>query len=109
MASPEKARSFREKYQLPFPLLCDPEQQAYRAFGLTRGSAAEVLGTQVWKRGLKAFLAHGVGRPVGDVWQLPGEFVIDAAGTIQFAHYGESSADNTPVEELLGVLRGTRS
>ncbi len=108
MASPAKATRFRDQFALPFEMLCDPQQQAYRAFGLSRGTASQVLGTSVWRRGLKAFLSHGVGRPAGDVWQLPGEFVVDAAGVVRLVHYSENSADNTPVEQLIRVVDADR-
>jgi hypothetical protein len=30
---------------------------------------------------------HGVGRPIGDIKQLPGVFIIDTRGTIVFAMF----------------------
>jgi peroxiredoxin len=58
----------------------------------------------MWLRGLKAVLRGGVGIPVGDVWQMPGTFVIDREGTIRFAHYPSSSVEWPSNGELLRLL-----
>ncbi len=57
----------------------DEDQQLYRAFGLRRGSLAEVASPRVLWRGIRAglFEGHGIGRPEGDILQLPGVFLLD--------------------------------
>ena len=82
MATPEQAATFRSSYELPFRLMADPQVEAYRAFGLQRGSVWQVAGPANWAAGLKPFLRHGVGRPVGDPFQLAATFVIDRKGRI---------------------------
>ncbi|MEK6235688.1 MAG: redoxin domain-containing protein [Planctomycetales bacterium] len=104
MAEPEQAAAFRSKYELPFPLLADPQRQAYQAFGLQRGSAWNIAGPVVWAAGLKSILRHGGGMPVGDPFQLGGAFVIDRKGMIRHARRATTSADHPPNAELIAAL-----
>jgi hypothetical protein len=56
----------------------DPERALYRAFGLARGSVAQVLGPKAIWRGLTNVLFgdFGLGRVVGDGFQMPGVFLV---------------------------------
>ena len=92
--------------QLPFPVLSDVDMGAYRAYRLRRGSIPQLLtrGT-IWayvKLILKGRRYHF---RRGDIRQLGGDFVIDAAGIVQFDRPSTAPNDRPPVEELLGVLR----
>ncbi len=100
MAEPEQAAAFRSSYELPFRLLADPQRQAYRTFGLQRGSAWKVAGPVNWAAGLKSFVRHGAGMPVGDPLQLAGTFVIDRKGIIRYVHHAASSSDRPPNANL---------
>ncbi len=57
----------------------DTDQRLYEAFGLKRGTLAQVASPRVIWRGICAclFEGHGVGKPEGDVLQLPGVFLLD--------------------------------
>ena len=57
----------------------DPDQRLYEAFGLKRGTIAQVASPRVIWRGICAGLleGHGMGKPEGDVLQLPGVFLLD--------------------------------
>lgn len=74
--------------------ICDPQQELYRAFGLKRGSLAQLFGPKVWWRGFKAgvLAGHGLGKPVADAAQMPGVFLLEQ-GIIarRFRHH--SAAD----------------
>jgi AhpC/TSA antioxidant enzyme len=103
----ESADNFCRKRGVPFDCLGDPEREAYHAVGLERGPAREYVGPQLAKGFLRA-ARHGAlpGRPVGDVAQRPGTFVVSPEGRVLYAHYHEDSADNPPVSELLDAVRG---
>ena len=105
MAEPDRAAAFRSRYDLPFRLLADPQRQAYRAFGLPRGNAWKVSGPANWAAGLKSFVRHGAGIPVGDPFQLAGTFVIDREGIIRYVHHAANSADRPPNAELIAALQ----
>ncbi|MBX6765485.1 MAG: redoxin domain-containing protein [Rubrobacteraceae bacterium] len=109
MAAPPQTAEFCEKMDLSFECLCDPEQHAYRAFGLRRGDILEVAGPRNWGSGIRAMLeGHRQGPTAGDPMQLPGAFVFDASGRLRLAHYASASADNPPNEALLEALDGGR-
>lgn len=78
--SPEShAGSFFRRYGLEdLPRVSDPRRTLYRAFGLARGGLMRLFGPKVWVRGFQAALLgrHGIGRLVGDGFQMPGVFLI---------------------------------
>ncbi len=58
-------------------VVSDANKQFYTAFGLSRGSAAQLFGPGALLRGLQATLKdHGIGRPVGDPLLMPGAFLV---------------------------------
>lgn len=91
---------------MPFACVVAPDRSAHRAFGLRRGTLNQLAGPRVWLPWLKnQVTGHHQGRfGQGDVAQLPGTFVVDAAGIVRFAHRGRTSSGNPPNEELLMAL-----
>ncbi len=104
MNEPEKLATFKKQLQLPFTCLADPQQAAYRAYQCPRGSWWSVLGPAMWWRATWMLFKHGLGKPLGDVRQLPGSFVIDRQGTIRFVHRSQHSADWASPDELVRTL-----
>lgn len=102
-AKPAVLDAWLRKHPRPFPVVADPDRAAYRAFGLERGRWAMFLrpGTMLHYIGL---MAHGwVARPPlngEDVLQLGGDFVLDRAHRLVFAHRSADPADR-PAPELL--------
>ena len=89
-----------------FVCLSDTERNAYRAYNLSRITAGELFAPHVWARGFQAALhGHLASIPKGDPFQMPGVFVVDTSGIIQFAHRNKDAADNPPNEMVLSVLR----
>jgi peroxiredoxin len=97
---------FCRKRGVPFDCLGDPEREAYHAVGLERGGLTEVIGPQLAKGFLRA-ARHGAfpGVPKGDTAQRPGTFVVSREGRVLYAHYHKDSADNPPIDEILGAVR----
>jgi peroxiredoxin len=97
---PERALVYAQANQIPTDvvLLCDPDERAYRAYGLREGGPIEVL-FDAPDRYLTCTPAIGremadertaLGRPMVDnPWLLPGEIVIRTDGRIVSAyHFG---------------------
>lgn len=105
MGTPDQMAEFRKRLDLPFACFADPGRIAYQAFELAKGSIGKVAGMAVWKKSFMALLRHGGGLPVGDPMQMPGAFVIDSAGVIQFAHYPRNSADHPSHESMIKTVR----
>ena len=100
-----------------FPLLCDPERVAYRAFGLLEGTPAQILHAFPWRpgdaeTGRTMFVEprRGTERAVVDSpWQLPGEFVIGSDGRIALAHRYQYCEDFPPKTVLIGAIARTEA
>jgi peroxiredoxin len=111
-AEPERARVVAERRAYQFPLLCDPDRSAYRAFGLLEGQPSQILHDFPWQpedeetaRTLFIEPRRGTERAVVDSpWQLPGEFVIAPDGRIGLAHRYQYCEDFPPKTVLLGAI-----
>jgi len=100
MADEEKAKDFFARYGLEdLPRFSDPEKTLYQEFGLETGSFTQVLGVKSWIRGLEVF-KHGIGTPVGDVWQMPGTFLIHKGEILQ-AFINENVSDVPDYEGMV--------
>ena len=104
MNEPALLRTFKQQFQFPFICLSDPKQDAYSAFHCPRGRLRDIIGPVMWWRAIMSLFRHGLGRPRGDVTQLPGSFVIDRDGIIRFAHRSRHSADWASPQQLVDVL-----
>lgn len=83
----------------------DPSCEIYRAFGVGRGSAAQLLGPKVWIRGVQAALAgHGLGRLAGDGFRMPGVFLLRDGEIV--ATYRHNAACDRPDYLALAKLCG---
>ncbi|MFF4342552.1 peroxiredoxin-like family protein [Kitasatospora sp. NPDC001540] len=104
---------------LPFPLLADPEQRLYRAYGVERGARA-LLDPRVWPSIVRG-LARSVplvlrgrerppaSRPLGGRLGLPADFLLTADGRIAAAHYGTHAADHWSVDQVLALAAEHRT
>jgi AhpC/TSA antioxidant enzyme len=101
MQSDAEARLLFARYGLDdLPRISDPERKLYEAFELSRGSLAQVAGPRVWWRGLVSLLkGHTPGVPQGDVFQMPGVFLV-SNGRIERAYRHTTSADRPDYCEL---------
>ena len=106
LGSVEETAAFKQRFEVPFTMAADPERRLYAAFELKQASVGSLFSGKMVLRGLNAMArGHTIGRPQGDVRQLPGVFIIDADGHVQFSHYADSPQDHPRPEVLLDVLR----
>jgi peroxiredoxin len=102
MMTDSDAATFFNRYDLAdVERIADPDRVLYAAFGLRRGSTLDVMGPKVWWQGFKTTLlsAHLPGKPVGDVFQMPGSFLIHDGKIIQ-SSVGQTSGDRPDYEQL---------
>jgi peroxiredoxin len=105
MGTPAECTAFLEKFNIPFPMIADPQQALYRQFHLKRMSPLGALSPAIAIKGMAAVArGSGIGRPVGDIRQLPGVFIIDTGGRIVFSHHPTGPADHADPDTILKVL-----
>jgi peroxiredoxin len=105
LGSVEQTAAFKERFDVPFPMIADPQKRLFEAFHLKQASPGALLSAKMLFRGVTALAkGHGIGVPSGDVRQLPGVFIIDPDGRILFSHYASGPADHPQPETLLAVL-----
>ena len=105
--TPARAAAFARDLALPFPVLGDREQRAYAAYGLGRAGFRSLVDPRLYAAGAKAMLGGArQGKPEGDTRQLPGTFVIDPAGIVQFAKPAAIASDLATTGELLAWMDG---
>jgi peroxiredoxin len=102
LGTAEQAGEFKEEFSLTFPIICDPQKELYRQFGLGRGGVSSLASPVVLLRGMRA-MARGYtpGIPREDVMQMPGVFLIDKDGEIRYSYYSKDASDHPPVDSLL--------
>lgn len=104
--TPAETTTFVSKLKLPYTVLGDPERISYRAYGLSEAGAGQFLSLTTLKGYWRALRSGaGMARPVGNVRQLPGAFVIDSMGIVRYSHPGTHAAHTPTIEELLAEIR----
>lgn len=101
------AADFRDKQDIPFPLLVDRHRETHKALELKRGNLLEIVGPKQVVRGIKSlFTGNTQGRPAPkqDVLQLGGALVVAPGGTVLYRHQASGAEDNPPVDDLLDAL-----
>lgn len=105
MGTPEQTAAFKQKYDVPYTMISDPEQQLYSAMQIGSMSVASAFSPAIFiKAGAALAKGHGIGRPHGDIRQLPALFIIGTEGKIIFRHYGKDPADHLGPEKILARL-----
>lgn len=95
MGSEVEASLFFAKFNLANEWqISDPGCNIYKAFGLQQGTLQQLLGTRSLVRGFVdgAIFKHGIGIPKGDIFQMPGTFLLHK-GRILNSHIPVSAAD----------------
>ena len=108
MGTPLECSAFLKKFGIPFPMIADPQQALYHRFHLKRMSLLGVLSPALAIKSVAAMArGSGIGKPVGDVRQLPGAFIIDSDGRIVFSHQPSGPADHASPDKILKALADT--
>lgn len=90
---------FVHELELPFLVLSDGSGAVYRAFGLGKGMIVR-LPTLVRAARL-LWREKRLYRLVGDIMQMGGDFLVDGAGIVRYAHGSEDPTDRPEADELL--------
>jgi peroxiredoxin len=114
----ERVRAYKERYQLPTPVLADPDYRTHKAFGLSHWSREQVL-YDAPDEYCSLSRAVGeefqetrreMGRPlVDDPWMQSAEFVIDIDGTVRVPYLYNYCGDYPDPLVFLTAARLARS
>jgi peroxiredoxin len=108
MGPPEQTRAYRARLGLSFPMLSDPERQAYRAYRLGRLQLRREVNPSHVIALFRQSVRYGAAGSQGqDERQLGGYFVVDRDGTLLIAHPAEYVADVLDPDALLDTVRLT--
>ena len=102
MADEETANQYFTRYDLEGAVhICDPDCQYYADFGLVKGTLTQLMGLRVWMRGFDAGIigGHGMGKLMGDSFQMPGIFLIQN-GMIKDHYIHKLSSDKPDYQKL---------
>lgn len=111
ISRPEMLAAFLADEPLPFPLVADPEGEAFRAFGLGRTSWWTILRPRSVLRYLGLILRGTWPRRPNegeDVLQLGGDFVLDEGGRVVFAYRSAEPTDRPAIDVLAGEIERLR-
>ena len=95
--------------RLPIELVADPDKRAFSAYGV-EASWAGMFAVEVARDYVRAMRAGFFSRPFGHEGGSlghPADFLIDARGVVQHAHYGKHYADMLGVDQILAIARST--
>lgn len=76
------------------------------AYGLTRGGASMMLNPNMYLASARAISKGFVqGEATGDTGMLPGTFVVDRQGIIQYAYYSTHAGDHPHIDSVLAEIK----
>ena len=107
MADTETAEQYFTRYHLEgSEHVSDPTCNFYAKFGLVKGKTTQLMGLRVWMRGFQAGVmeGHGIGKLMGDSFQMPGIFLIQNR-TIRDQYIHKLSSDKPDYEKLTECCR----
>jgi len=110
--TPEQAADFAQQHAPGLLCLADPSLEAYRAYGLERGTIFQTfLNLKVWsavsRSRRKGYRVEPP--PAGqDAMQMSGMFIISPQGRVLLPYYFDHIADHPPLGLLLGGVLATR-
>lgn len=105
-SDPAKIAAQQKPDDLPFDIICDPEQKLYKQFDIKPASSKlKMADLKTIKKLSKAKSAFEHGEYEGDELQLPAVFVVDPELDLTYVHYGKSAGDVPTPDELAGWMK----
>jgi peroxiredoxin len=107
LGQPKHAQRYCGQLAPSIDCYCDGEETAvYTAYGLEQGGTTSILNPGLLKASVRAMSAgYKQGKATGDVRMLPGTFIVDGDGRIQYAYYSEHAGDHPDLDRLLAAIK----
>jgi peroxiredoxin len=109
---PEIVRADLAGDEVPYEIICDPDQEIYKRFSIDPAPSKEArqptepADVEKWQAKIEKVKASGFvhGKYEGNEQQLPAMFIVGADAVVLYAHYAKNSIDMPTVDELLKIL-----
>ena len=92
----------------PFPIIPDPTRKLYQRYGIESSWWGMMKGMVRNMGPLMKTMLSGKLDMEGDVAIVPADFLIEADGVVEVAHYGTHIGDHLPLERIHAWLRRER-
>ena len=104
MGEPKHAERYCGKLAPSITCLTNETTMPYQTYGLQQGKLGELMSPAVVVASVRA-LARGSsqGEAIGDVKMLPGTFIVDNQGIIQYAYYSKHAGDHPKIADLIAA------
>ncbi len=104
MGEPRHAERYCGKIAPSVKCLADESHEAYYTYGLHPGGLKELASLNVLKAGLRAYSTGArQGNVIGDGKMLPGTFIVDRAGRLQYTYYSTHAGDHPQIADLIST------
>lgn len=105
LGTSEQADEFRKRMDSPHKFISDPSKELHALFNLERGGMAQVVNPHTIVRTIAGvFKGYMHTKPIGDPMQLPGVFLIETDGTVEWEQRGRDAADSPSADEIASRL-----
>lgn len=105
-SEPETISSQIKKGDLPFEIICDPQQELYQKLEIEAAESMAAMADVKAMVKLAKAAACGIkhGKYEGNEQQLPAAFVMDRERNLSYVRYARTLSDMPDVEELKSLL-----
>jgi hypothetical protein len=104
MGEPKHAERYSGKLVPSIACLMNETTMPYQTYGLQQGTLGELISPAVVVASVKALARGGSqGEAIGDVKMLPGTFMVDKQGIIQYAYYSKHAGDHPKIADLIAA------
>ena len=104
MGQPKHAERYCGKLAPGITCLTDETTLPYQTYGLQQGKLTELMSPAVVTASVRALTrGSSVGKTIGDAKMLPGTFIIDKHGIIQYTYYSKHAGDHPGIADLITV------
>ena len=101
LGQPKHARHFCGKLAPSADCYTNNSTAVYKTYGLQQAGMNQLLNPGLLKSSVRAmFRGHRQGAATGDVKMLPGTFIVDREGIVQFAHYSNHPGDHPEIAQI---------
>lgn len=108
-SEPSIVRQAMEGKEMPFTVICDPDQAIFKLYGVEPGNILHYIAPSVIMRSIKAWRSgfeHGAKE--GNEMQRPAVFIINRHKTVAFAYHGRNIGDLPDNAIIAAKLKGVR-